>query len=573
MHLLRRRPDPGVESILVALGVAVLYLLLRSSPWVAPGAFNDDGVYLALGQAIAEGEGYTSIYAVGEPVHQKYPPGLPLVYAGLWRLGAGLGFVHAAALLLSLLLTATAAGLLWWVGRVRLGLGVAVAAFFVVGPLLLEGSVQYFNLALSEPWYMALWAGSLVLFPLAVGRRSGPGREAGEEDGPAPPEARAVEAPDRDGPRRLLAAAALGMVVALAVLFRSQGIALVPAVLAGMFLCRASLDRVGAFLVSAMVPVLGWRVWHARAVARGPVGTQPDEEGYVAWMPEGGVAELPQVIGDLIAYQLDAYTTYMPEHLSGLRLPGLLFWIAFTVLAVVAAGRLWRRHPDLVLGCGGTAAIILLWPWAQDRFALTLLPFLGLLVGSQVERWTRPPGRGRLIAACLAVLALAIALRQVQIRGVSEGELAEMEVQFHPAHYLRSGTRYVLGASSWILENTDPEATLLAPQPMGIWLHTGRKVVNSNPALPHVGSSIWNEPGRFIAERLVEDRPDLVVLSGLVHDITRDIATVQQACPAALRHLGASERFARVVFYEVRYEDPCLEERFLEPARRRLGGG
>jgi hypothetical protein len=154
---------------------------------------------------------------------------------------------------------------------------------------------------------------------------------------------------------------------------------------------------------------------------------------------------------------------------------------------------------------------------------------------------------------------------------VPEAELAEIEIQFHPAHYLQSSTRYVLAASAWALENTRPEETFLAPQPSGIWLHTGRQVVNSTPALPHVGPSIWHEPGRFLAERLVEDRPDFVVLASLYYDITRDIAWLQQTCGEALEHLGATERFGRVVFFRVRYDDPCLEDRVLAPTRLRLG--
>ncbi|MDH3223224.1 MAG: hypothetical protein OEO23_05870, partial [Gemmatimonadota bacterium] len=146
------------EALGAAALVAVAYLLLRTAPALTAGAFSDDGVYLALGRALAEGDGFRSMYAVGEPVHMKYPPGLPLVYAILWRLGGDLVTVHAAATLLSLLATSATAGILWWIARARLHVHPALAVVLAVGPFLLEGSVQYFNLPLSEPWFMLGWA-------------------------------------------------------------------------------------------------------------------------------------------------------------------------------------------------------------------------------------------------------------------------------------------------------------------------------------------------------------------------------------------------------------------------------
>jgi hypothetical protein len=566
MRLTRIRPSPLAEAVLVALGLAIFYLLLRTSPFLVPGTFSDDGVYLALGKALAEGEGYRSIYAVGEPVHARYPPGLPAVYAVLWWLGSDLTVVNSAALLLSLIVTSLAAGLVWWLARVRLGLGVPVSLFFALGPFLLEGSVQYFNLAVSEPYYMALWAAALALFhSLSAG---GP---FGGVDGDGGAEAEAKTG-------RL--AVALGAVVAVAVLFRSQGIVLVPAVLLGLLLTGHRMRTVALFSAAAVVPVAAWRVWHARALLRGPAGTQPDEQTYGSWTPEGGLWEVPGMLFELMVYQVRSYGTYMPSHLSGFWPAGLMLWLAVGALAAVGGVRLWRRHPDLVFACAASVAVILLWPWWQDRFVLTILPFVGLLAGSEVERWqTGIAVRKRGVAVLLAVLALGVGFKQVGIRTAPAAESVpqvpgegERPVASHPAHYLPNNSRYLLAANLWIQQNTAPDATLVAPHPVGIWLSTGRRVVNSTPALPDVGPSIWDEPGRFLAERLVRDRPDLVVLANLVYDIAVDISVLQQTCPEALEFLGLTDRYARVAFYRVRYDDPCLQERVLEPTRRTLGG-
>jgi hypothetical protein len=194
----------ATEALAVGALVALAYLLLRTAPALAAGAFMDDGVYLSLGKALADGEGYRSVYAVGAPVHLKYPPALPVVHSLLWRLRDDLTFVHAAALLLSLAATACTAGILWWVARARLLLPALLAAVLVVGPFVLEGSVQYFNLAVSEPWFMLGWAGCLVLAPRAS--------------------------------ERLGSAVAVGALAGVTALFRTQAVVLLPALAAAVWL-------------------------------------------------------------------------------------------------------------------------------------------------------------------------------------------------------------------------------------------------------------------------------------------------------------------------------------------------
>ena len=553
-----RRPlGAAKEAILASVVLAFAYLLLRTSPYLAAGAFNDDGVYLALGKALAEGEGYRSIYAVGEPVHAKYPPGVPVLYAALWSLWSDLATVHQAALILSLFATAGAAGLLWWLARARMGLGVGFTLFFVFGPFLLEGSVQYFNLPVSEPYYMLLWAAALVL-AFRLTQPSGPA-VAGEGN-----------APSRAG--GLAAAVLLGVVVASAVLFRSQGIVLIPALAIGLLVLRVGARSQAAFLVTATLPVLAWRLWHRAALQRGPVGTQPDEGAYVSWTPSGSPGEVVRFLRDVVRSQTVHYGTFMPPHLSELWPVGLFLWASLVVLAVAGGVMLWRRHADVVLSCAASAAVVFLWPWWQDRFVLTLLPFLGLLAGSALQRWSMPlaPRPRRALYLAMGLVALLIALRQSEIRRMGLGAGEVQSVVFHPAQFLPRNTLYVLAASRWMATNTPADADVLAPHPAGIWLYTGRKVVNSTPALPDVGPSEWSVPGRFLARRAVEDQPDLLALWSLNQQIALDVSVVQKACPEALEYLGYTQEYTRVAFYRVHGEDACFRQRFLEAARSEL---
>ena len=59
------------EALLVAGAVALVYWAARLSLPHLLGAFGDDAVYVALGKAIATGQGYRSIYAAGQPVQME----------------------------------------------------------------------------------------------------------------------------------------------------------------------------------------------------------------------------------------------------------------------------------------------------------------------------------------------------------------------------------------------------------------------------------------------------------------------------------------------------------------------
>jgi len=144
-----------IESLAVALVVFVLYALLHSDPVATLGRLYDDSVYLSIGKSIAEGHGYRSAQLVGTPVHVKFPPLLPAIYAIGWRLTSGsLTAVAAMALWLNIVVTAVSAGTLWWLARRELSVGPVPTALFVITPLLTTWTMFYFSGAMSEPWML-----------------------------------------------------------------------------------------------------------------------------------------------------------------------------------------------------------------------------------------------------------------------------------------------------------------------------------------------------------------------------------------------------------------------------------
>src|SRR6185503_6491324 len=83
--------------------------------------------------------------------------------------------------------------------------------------------------------------------------------------------------------------------------------------------------------------------------------------------------------------------------------------LLFLAAAVAAAFGCWLlrgRRPELVLTLVATVAVVVLWPFTQDRFLVATLPFAGLAAAFGVGRvLDRAPKWA--ISASLTVAALA----------------------------------------------------------------------------------------------------------------------------------------------------------------------
>ena len=119
------------KGLIFLLLVAVLVgYSLRDQPEL----MHDSGVYILLAQSLVSGQGYSDVYAVGEPPHTKYPPVFPLLLAPivylfdlnfwamrLFILGLGLLGLYAVFILFRRLaggkLALTDSGLNWGFSR------------------------------------------------------------------------------------------------------------------------------------------------------------------------------------------------------------------------------------------------------------------------------------------------------------------------------------------------------------------------------------------------------------------------------------------------------------------------
>jgi hypothetical protein len=529
---------PGREAALVALLLLLIRPALLPDPRPAVGSLNDDAIYVALGRAIAEGHGYRSLYLPGDPVQVRYPPALPAVLAVLWRTGGTLDAVTELALALNAALIALAAGLLYWLARTRLRLHPALAAGFVVGPFLLDASLLYSRLILSEPYFVAGWAAALAL-----------GYRVAEQE---------------PGHRRVVTALALGLILAATALARSQGLALVPALLAALVLKRVDARALTAAAAGALVPIAAWQWVHARWVAAGPLSTAADEVSYVAWTGIESVGSAIQTVVGAAVLNALRYTVIFSEYFGDLVLAGLLLVVSLVVLAVGGAARRFRSDPGLVLGTAAAAALTAAWPFTQDRLVLPLLPFIGLLAGSEVARLLRSANpRGRVIvAALLCAAAASVAIRQVTLRHHVNARLAAGAAAdyYTPTDYVRRTSRLLLGLTEWVRANTLPGDRIMVALPGGVYLHTGRKALPAAPAQPIIGRRSFHTPGAYLAGQILAEQPTILVVHWSRRsraDIARDADAVRARCPGVLTPLRPAPT-GFLASYRIRADSSCL---------------
>src|SRR3989442_4045887 len=158
------------------------------------------------------------------------------------------------------------AGFIGWMGRRRLDAAPAVLGLCALGPFFLDAVIQYFNIPLSEPYFVCGWATALLLaYRMAD----------------APPEA-----------ARPSLAVTLGLVLALTALFRTAGLVVLAAGLAALARERRPWRDVAVCAGVALVPLAVWPIVHAAVIARGPLSPLPDETPYWRWLPLDRPAQL-----------------------------------------------------------------------------------------------------------------------------------------------------------------------------------------------------------------------------------------------------------------------------------------
>ncbi len=349
------------------------------------GVLYDDAVYVELGKALASGAGLHYLHLPGTPAATHFPPGYPLLLAVLWRLWPSFPANVFLFKLVNALLLAVAAAWIARIARDRFGCAPWKAAAVAVALSIGVPSLVLSDVVMSEPLFLALTLPALLLAE------------------------RAAEA-DAGLARAVLA----GVLAGIATLVRTQGVALVGALVLVLLLRRryrkAAVSAGAAFVV--LTPWIWWVRAHAGAIpapVRGIYG--PYLTLYVDAVRAGGVSLLAGTLGGTVresAAMLQSMLAVVPSPAAATA--------GLALLCPLAALGAWRARSAMPVTLAFLAlfmVITLLWPYSPARFLfavwplLVALPLLGLFA---LWRWELPlpvPARARLGLLALAVVPLA----------------------------------------------------------------------------------------------------------------------------------------------------------------------
>jgi hypothetical protein len=430
----RRLPDRAAVATFVErygpglAGVAVFLAALWAQTDAMVGVFYDDGLYVALGKALAEGRGYVSLHLPGEPPAVHYPPLYPAALAALWRVWPQ----FPANVLLFRLFDAAAMGTAGWIlarHAARTGLRwelryAALLAAMLAFPLLTIVGVRF-----SEPLFLALFGGAI----LSV-ERDGVGLGRG---------------------------AVAGVLAGLATLTRSIGLAAVVGIPWALWLRGRRAAAVAAFAAGAALAVPWWIWISAQAAAMDPV-LVANYGTYGQYAAQAGAT------GVLAGLNLQAFSPFPRLLLPGVPpMPWYLLGALLAGVAGVGITALRRQVPVLLWVLLPYVAIVVLWPFTPDRFMWILLPWLGLFLVAgalRVWRWGAP---GRIAVGILA-MSLLIGFGQREFRSLSRRGFARTAADLSgPFRYLVRGIDTAVPGDAVVA--TDGEAL--------VYLYTGRRTV------------------------------------------------------------------------------------------------
>lgn len=508
-------PDRAAPLVLGALALAVAVLTI--TPWPV-GVFQDDAIYVVLAKALATGQGFRMINMPGAPHATHFPPGYPLLLAGLWKLFPSFPdnlvvfkFVNA------LFLAGTAVGT-YWFSRLRLDLGPAASFIAAAAGTISVVVLMITGVVLSEPLYMLLVIPTLLVAERAADRGSA-----------------------RD-------AAAAGALIGVLALVRTVGVFLLPAALLVMVFRRRWRSAAITALI-AMAFIVPWQMWVSAYQSETPGPFVGKYGAYGPWLAEGyraGGLAFARAVLEKNADELFGFLGYITLPVAPVW-PRLLSLGTVVAMLGVAAATAWRRIPVTILFLLGYGAVILVWPFEPTRFALVWWPVLAALFVTGVRRvWTWRPAAPSLVGARVATLVAAVVVTTgygaYNLRGVRQKWWVNIQSD--------AGTR-AKPIAEWVARATRPEDVVISDHDLIVYLYTGRRAVPT---------ATFTALGRITP---LTPAQDAVVLRGMLAQLRPRwyIATSQQGIEAAT--LLAAEQPPRL-----RYAGSISTARVYEPVMK-----
>lgn len=482
-------------------------LTLGAQLWAASdlpvGVFYDDGLYVILAKALAEGEGYRYLNLPGAPPGVHYPPAYPFVLSLVWRWSpafpAAVGWMKA----LNALWMACAAALvaLYLADRLRLPAvwaAVLPAATLAAVPILAVSTVLF-----SEPLFLVFAVAALWV------------------------------ADRRDLSRR--GAALAGALAGAAFLTRSVGLAIIAGVAWAAF--SRGRDRGIAALAPAVALSLPWIVWvGARGGEIDPL-LHANYGSYAAEYATAVAAAPLATIAGVLHYNLSESL-----RLAGaIATPGIGTLAQTTVVmaglvgAVWAGQRVYAESRALIVSLAVYVTGTLLWPFEPARYLFWVFPWAAALVlvagraaWASIPRTAPSAAATRARRAALAAVAILFGLNYARAQALGYAARAWEAPQRRAAEALTPLAEWAATATA----RSDVIATDGEPL---IALYSGRRAVPNTVRGPlrdggfgptvgtpreladllvrtdasYLAVSVPTGPAAELVEALVDARPDL----------------------------------------------------------------
>lgn len=444
------RVERAVPLIAAAVALAAGLYVIDTLP---VGGFYDDAFYVILAKSLATGAGYRNLNLPGAPFATHYPPGYPLFLAAVWKIAPAfpanvLWFKAANALFL-----AAIAAVACIFARRQLGLAPGAAFVAVVAGTATTPALYLSSMVLSECMFLAL------LLPLLLWSER----------------ATATERTD------CRVAMALGASAGALFLVRSQGVALVGAIVLAYVLRRRWKPALAAFAAAAVVaaPWLFWVHVHDPAI---PLLMRGDYGSYFSWFADGLREHGFGLVTATLRRNAPAMFQFVVLRLrtNDSAIPLLLTWSSVAALALLGFFRLARRARVTFLFLLAYIATVAVWPFPPARFLLGIWVLLMLLLVAGVQaaldwrppnadRWAHELWIGARVAVAVASLVVVVGAVNYNLRGYSR-------------HYWRSteeqSNHWIAPKLAWTRANTDTAAIIGSDHDEGsIYLYTGRRSV------------------------------------------------------------------------------------------------
>lgn len=498
---------PASRLAPLTAGAIVGFTLFSVITFISAGVFWDDGVYLITARALANGEGYRFLHLPGAPPAVHYPPGWPAILAVAWKLFPTFPGNLGVFAFINVILAAAGAALACAYGITRLGLNpllalVATVLFALTLPVMVLDSVLF-----AEPAFLVLAVLTIVAADRAV---------------------------DRGGWR---AACLAGAVAGAAMLVRSTGVVLIPAIAIALAVAGRRREA-GVALATSLALILPWQLWSAAASAELAEPLRGNYGPYFPWLADAvrdqGTGFLFGVMRQNFASLLRSMAVvFFPEANRELRPLLVVLLATVTGLGLVL---MWKRAKTLALFLVAYACLVMVWPYAPDRFAWGVWPLAGLVLATgahgawSLARRRELPTPARISAwSALGIAVIAAGgLAFYSARGSSRGWVNVAQ---------RSNDRRLMPIVDWVNANTPPTAVIACDGEPFVHLHTGRKVVPVHVLSPdeYLAGTPLEQAAGDLRALIVAGRADFVVLSAGAGEL--------DAAPL----LGAGTAFPRIL--------------------------